>query len=96
LFTPRNKFQSYKLKQAEASYVSPLQRGSASIRAIYRSDWFRICMIPEYSPIRSWQSRMNENERIYGVGERGRRIKKLKKGMMLIKDAVMRADVLTC
>jgi len=39
---------------------------------------------------------MNENERIYGVGERGRRIKKLKKGMMLVKDAVMRADVLTC
>jgi len=42
---------------------------------------------------------MNENERIYGVGERGRRIRKLKKGMkffVLIKDAVMRADVLTC
>jgi len=37
---------------------------------------------------------MNENERISGVGERGRRIKKLKKGMMLIKDAVMRADML--
>jgi len=42
---------------------------------------------------------MNENERIYGVGECGRRIRKLKKGMkffVLIKDAVMRADVLTC
>jgi len=39
---------------------------------------------------------MNENERIYGVGERGRRIRKLKKGITLIKGAVMRADVLTC
>jgi len=35
---PRNKFQGYKLKQAKASYVcSPLQRGLASSRAIYRS-----------------------------------------------------------
>jgi len=43
---------------------------------------------------------MNEKEQISDdVGDRGRRIRKLKKGMkffVLIKDAVMRADVLTC
>jgi len=44
------------------------------------------------SPVRSWQSRMNENERISDVGECGIRIIKLKKGMkfcVLIKGAVI-------
>jgi len=37
--TPRNQFRGYKRKQAEASYYySPLQRGLAYSRAIYRSD----------------------------------------------------------
>jgi len=58
--------------------------------------YFFIAETENTSAVRSWQRRMNKNERIYGVGERGRRIKKLKKGMMLIKGAVMRADVLTC
>jgi len=48
------------------------------------------------SPVRSWQSRMNKDRRISDVGECEIRIKKLKKGITLVKDAVMRADVLTC
>jgi len=51
----------------------------------------------KYSPVGSRQHRMNEKEQISDdVGDRGRRIRKLKKGMkffVLIKDAVMR---LTC
>jgi len=54
--------------------------------------YFFIAETENTSPVRSWQSRMNENERIYGVGERGRRIRNRKKVteiFLLIKGAVI-------